>query len=396
MNQSSVNLGINLTNTGFNLTNNSTSGFLGVSGGVTFIGGNPATIILPTESTELAGVSISNSFKTLQYFPAGLCASSVLVGGVNVGISGSGGITFISGDSNSYEFPDSSTKLAGVSVSNTFTALQTFTAGISASGATLTTINLTGSTIRTNQTQVNMFTDTNTIINIGGVGLTLNLGSTYGNSTTTVPSKLFVSKTHVFTGTGANIIYPNSQFHETFDIAMKYFPDGWSGTVDLFTIDKREYSNIDLFIQSERGPSGPPLLNTTTAAQVDKISAMYIGNSGEVPPGGSEITTFNYNNYYKFAVGPGIWAYGGAGATFIEYGITWENDGNEYTVNATIPSNKAFAGEEQIYIKTLITGIRKIFTQSRGTGGGAAGGGNSVDCCVPSSPCFDNCLNPNP
>jgi hypothetical protein len=75
--QNSVNLDITNNADGFSIAGGSTSRTLGVSGAdITLVGSGTATLTFPTTSTTLAGLGITQTFSTLQTFSAGLSATS--------------------------------------------------------------------------------------------------------------------------------------------------------------------------------------------------------------------------------------------------------------------------------------------------------------------------------
>ena len=91
--QNSVNLDITNNADGFSIAGGSTSRTLGVSGAdITLVGSGTATLTFPTTSTTIAGLGITQTFTALQTFNAGMSASSIYSSG---GITGA---TYISAD----------------------------------------------------------------------------------------------------------------------------------------------------------------------------------------------------------------------------------------------------------------------------------------------------------
>ena len=89
--QNSVNLDITNNADGFSIAGGSTSRTLGVSGAdITLVGSGTATLTFPTTSTTIAGLGITQTFSTLQTFSAGISAPNV-VNSIN-GITGPVGI----------------------------------------------------------------------------------------------------------------------------------------------------------------------------------------------------------------------------------------------------------------------------------------------------------------
>ena len=86
--QNSVNLDITNNADGFSIAGGSTSRTLGVSGAdITLVGSGTATLTFPTTSTTLAGLGITQTFTTLQTFSAGVTTNNIYA---------SSGVTFAS------------------------------------------------------------------------------------------------------------------------------------------------------------------------------------------------------------------------------------------------------------------------------------------------------------
>jgi len=100
--QNSVNLDITNNADGFSIAGGSTSRTLGVSGAdITLVGSGTATLTFPTTSTTLAGLGITQTFTTLQTFNAGISAPNVvnsLIAGSAIIISGTTGNKTITND----------------------------------------------------------------------------------------------------------------------------------------------------------------------------------------------------------------------------------------------------------------------------------------------------------
>ena len=80
--QSSVNLDITNNVDGFDISGGTTSRTLSVTGGsVILAGSGSATVTFPTTSTTIAGLGISQTFTALQSFSAGISASALTVSG---------------------------------------------------------------------------------------------------------------------------------------------------------------------------------------------------------------------------------------------------------------------------------------------------------------------------
>ena len=80
--QNSVNLDITNNADGFSIAGGSTSRTLGVSGAdITLVGSGTATLTFPTTSTTIAGLGITQTFTALQTFNAGISASAAVTGG---------------------------------------------------------------------------------------------------------------------------------------------------------------------------------------------------------------------------------------------------------------------------------------------------------------------------
>ena len=87
--QSSVNLDITNNVDGFDISGGTTSRTLSVTGGsVTLSGSGSATVTFPTTSTTIAGLGITQSFTALQSFSAGISAAGGVTLGSRVDITG--------------------------------------------------------------------------------------------------------------------------------------------------------------------------------------------------------------------------------------------------------------------------------------------------------------------
>ena len=136
--QSSVNLDITNNADGFDISGGTTARKLGITGGdVTIAGSGSATITFPTTSTTIAGLGIAQTFTALQTFSAGITTTSITTG------------TTLGSGSSVMTFPSSTTTLAGLGIAQTFTALNQFNSGISATSGTTfnnATVYITNST----------------------------------------------------------------------------------------------------------------------------------------------------------------------------------------------------------------------------------------------------------
>jgi len=93
--QNSVNLDITNNADGFSIAGGSTSRTLGVSGAdITLVGSGTATLTFPTTSTTIAGLGITQTFTALQQFSAGISASGSTFNGT---LTTTGLVTFNSG-----------------------------------------------------------------------------------------------------------------------------------------------------------------------------------------------------------------------------------------------------------------------------------------------------------
>ena len=123
--QNSVNLDITNNADGFSIAGGSTSRTLGVSGAdITLVGSGTATLTFPTTSTTLAGLGITQEFTALQSFSAGISASS---GTFTGNISAPNIVYTVNGETGS---------IIGVATytgTTPFSTLQRFNQGISAS-----------------------------------------------------------------------------------------------------------------------------------------------------------------------------------------------------------------------------------------------------------------------
>jgi len=161
--QSSVNLDITNNADGFDISGGTIVRKLGISGGdVTIAGSGSAVVTFPSTTTTIAGIGITQSFTVLQTFNAGLSASgatfsgnifapnivnsfngstgavqgvSAAVAGTGISVSGATGSVTIT-NTGVQSFNGLTGAVTGVTAggANTFTALNSFGAGISAAG----------------------------------------------------------------------------------------------------------------------------------------------------------------------------------------------------------------------------------------------------------------------
>ena len=164
--QSSVNLDITNNADGFDISGGTVLRKLSITGGdITVAGSGSATLTFPTTTTTIAGTGITQSFTVLQTFNAGLSASgatfsgnifapnivtsfngltgavqgvSAAVAGTGISVSGATGSVTIT-NTGVQSFNGITGAVTGITAggANTFTALNTFSAGISASGITV-------------------------------------------------------------------------------------------------------------------------------------------------------------------------------------------------------------------------------------------------------------------
>jgi len=137
--QNSVNLDITNNADGFSIAGGSTSRTLGVSGAdITLVGSGSATLTFPTTSTTIAGLGIAQTFTALQQFSAGISASggATFSGNIyapNIVTSVNGFTGAVQAVSSINGETGSVIGVAFTTQSNNFTPLQIFTSGISAS-----------------------------------------------------------------------------------------------------------------------------------------------------------------------------------------------------------------------------------------------------------------------
>jgi hypothetical protein len=125
--QNSVNLDITNNADGFSIAGGSTSRTLGVSGAdITLVGSGAATLTFPTSSTTIAGLGITQTFTALQTFNAGVSAPNIVTS-VNGFVGAVQAVSSVNGETGS---------IIGVATytgTTPFSTLQQFSQGISAS-----------------------------------------------------------------------------------------------------------------------------------------------------------------------------------------------------------------------------------------------------------------------
>ena len=103
--QSSVNLDITNNADGFDISGGTTVRKLGITGGdVTIAGSGSAVVTFPTTSTTIAGLGITQSFSALQSFSAGISAAGATLSSISVVGACSGGYFTISQRTSDYLF----------------------------------------------------------------------------------------------------------------------------------------------------------------------------------------------------------------------------------------------------------------------------------------------------
>ena len=141
--QNSVNLDITNNADGFSIAGGSTSRTLGVSGAdITLVGSGTATLTFPTSSTTIAGLGITQTFTALQTFNAGISAPNIVTS-VNGFVGAVQAVSSVNGETGS---------IIGVATytgTTPFSTLQQFSQGISASAGSsfsAATVYITNST----------------------------------------------------------------------------------------------------------------------------------------------------------------------------------------------------------------------------------------------------------
>lgn len=141
--QNSVNLDITNNADGFSIAGGSTSRTLGVSGAdITLVGSGTATLTFPTTSTTIAGLGITQTFTALQTFNAGISAPNIVTS-VNGFVGAVQAVSSVNGETGS---------IIGVATytgTTPFSTLQQFGQGISASAGSsfsAATVYITNST----------------------------------------------------------------------------------------------------------------------------------------------------------------------------------------------------------------------------------------------------------
>jgi hypothetical protein len=148
--QSSVNLDITNNVDGFDISGGTTPRTLSVTGGsITLAGSGSAVVTFPTTSTTIAGLGITQTFTALQSFSAGISAAGATFSG---NISAPNIVTSFNGATGA---------VTGASLgANTFTALNTFNAGISAAGGVTFANDISVNDLRIGQGPVSGYSNT--------------------------------------------------------------------------------------------------------------------------------------------------------------------------------------------------------------------------------------------
>ena len=166
--QSSVNLDITNNADGFDISGGTTSRKLGVTGGdVTIAGSGSAVVTFPTTSTTIAGLGIAQSFTALQTFSAGISASGATFSGpIQIPINTAPAITI--GNDATRNLTLSSITRAGEIVQ---TGAANATLNIRQESGGVVSIGDYNGTLNSNYISVN---DTDSVIQINGVEIYLN------------------------------------------------------------------------------------------------------------------------------------------------------------------------------------------------------------------------------
>jgi hypothetical protein len=253
--QSSVNLDITNNPDGFDISGGTTLRKLSVTGGnVTIAGSGSATVTFPTTSTTVAGLGIAQSFTALQTFSAGISASGATFSGNIAAVAGTFTGTF-SGTTGS------------------FSGLLTASAGISAAGATFSgDIAVQGGDITTSSATATVFNTTATTLSIGSAATTLTIGAASGVATIRNPT--------LNIGTTAGLNYIGTPQGASSNLYIQPFGTlylapttnaGYIGSFPQITIDNTSGGLGEVFVQGGNLHLGVKTTNDEDYTAVDLV-----------------------------------------------------------------------------------------------------------------------------
>jgi len=177
--QSSVNLDITNNADGFDISGGTTVRKLGITGGdVTIAGSGSAVVTFPTTSTTIAGLGIAQTFSALQTFTAGITANALYV---STGATFASRPSFTAGLTTDNLWVTNGVTFAGTSV---HTGLGTFNGGITANNLWVTN----GATFANNIFAPNIVNSVNGITGAVGITAGSNITITQSGLTFTIAS----------------------------------------------------------------------------------------------------------------------------------------------------------------------------------------------------------------
>jgi hypothetical protein len=186
--QSSVNLDITNNADGFDISGGTTVRKLGITGGdVTIAGSGSAVVTFPTTSTTIAGLGITQSFSALQSFSAGISASGATFSG---NISAPNIVTSVNGATGPIINVARTTDTLAQFASTTSAQLASIISNETGGGGVLvfnTSPTITTS-ITTASTSFALVNTTATTLNLGGAATTLTMGGTSGTASIRNPT----------------------------------------------------------------------------------------------------------------------------------------------------------------------------------------------------------------
>ena len=264
--QSSVNLDITNNADGFDISGGTTPRKLGITGGdVTIAGSGSATVTFPTTSTTIAGLGITQSFSALQSFSAG--------------ISAAGGVTF-------------SGNISAPNIVTAFNGLTGAVTGVASIGGFTGTVTVTDGTYITVRKSSNDITFTNTGVqtfngSTGAVqGVSAAVGSTYLTVSGSTGSVTFTNTgVQTFNGLTGAVTGVTVGGANTFT-ALNTFNAGLSGHINISSSN----ATGNMYLLMARGAGVTAVFaDTTTTPLVYQPSAGNLGLKG--------ITLVNVNDY---------------------------------------------------------------------------------------------------
>jgi hypothetical protein len=260
--QSSVNLDITNNADGFDISGGTTVRKLGITGGdVTIAGSGSATVTFPTTSTTIAGLGITQSFSALQSFSAG--------------ISAAGGVTF-------------SGNISAPNIVNSFNGSTGTVTGVSSIRGITGTVGITNGT----GIGLSVSGQTMTFSNTGVLSINGSTGDFYNIVRSGATTAFSILPTIAF---GTNAQYTNQSiiFTEQYDYAsttLQSSPSGFSNTIYLPNTTTGTIALTNGTVASFNGKTGAV---QGVSAAVGSTYLTVSGSTGSVTFTNTGVQTFN-------------------------------------------------------------------------------------------------------